>query len=72
MILRDRSLISTPLTELRGSECTINVSSTSERTTAAITGSGAADATKNVDGDVRPQMVGVFSDLDGSAPADCR
>ncbi len=69
VILRDRSLISTPLTELRGSECTINVSSTSERTTAAITGSGAADATKNVDGDVRPQMVGVFSDLDGSAPA---
>jgi arabinosyltransferase C len=69
VILRDRSLISTPLTELRGSECTITVSSTSERTTAAITGSGAADATKNVDGDVRPQMVGVFSDLDGSAPA---
>lgn len=69
VILRDTSLISTPLSELRGGDCEIVVSSTSQRTTASITGPGVEETTKTVDGDLRPQMVGVFSDLDGSAPA---
>ncbi|WP_258557922.1 arabinosyltransferase domain-containing protein [Rhodococcus sp. AG1013] len=69
VILRDRSLISTPLSELRGVDCAIVISSDSNRTTASITGPGGELTTKTVEGDVRPQMVGVFSDLDGSAPA---
>ncbi|CAM3067979.1 Putative arabinosyltransferase C [Prescottella defluvii] len=68
VILRDRSLISMPLSEVSGVDCAIVVSSDSTRTIASITGPGGDLVTKTFEGDFRPQIVGVFSDLDGVAP----
>ncbi|BCN51820.1 arabinosyltransferase [Rhodococcus hoagii] len=66
-ILRDTALLSLPLDDLRG--CTeIVVTSDSQGTTAAVAGIPDQEATV-VDGDVRPQMVGVFTDLQGTPPA---
>ncbi len=66
-ILRDTALLSLPLDDLRG--CTeIVVTSDSQGTTAAVAGIPDQQATV-VDGDVRPQMVGVFTDLQGTPPA---
>jgi len=60
-ILRNSVLVSVPI----GDPCTaVTVASNSERTAAEIVGARSPVAT-TVDGDVRPQMVGVFSDLDG-------
>ncbi|WP_305095170.1 arabinosyltransferase domain-containing protein [Prescottella sp. R16] len=67
VILRDTALLSVPLSELSGADCAVEISSAADRTTVAVT--GASDLTKTVDGDVRPQVVGVFSDLEGAAPA---
>ncbi|WP_137726284.1 arabinosyltransferase domain-containing protein [Prescottella subtropica] len=71
VILRDTSLLSVPLSQLSGPDCAVEISSDATRTVASITGSSVTEsaATKTVDGDVRPQMVGVFTDLDGAAPA---
>lgn len=62
-VLRNTVLVSAPLDE----QCTaVTVASNSERTAAGIVGADpAVDVT--IEGDVRPQMVGVFSDLDGPA-----
>ncbi|WP_374229874.1 arabinosyltransferase domain-containing protein [Rhodococcus sp. F64268] len=62
-VLRNSVLVSAPL----DAPCTaVTVASDSNRTAAQIVGADpAVDVT--VEGDVRPQMVGVFSDLDESA-----
>ncbi|PTR40595.1 arabinosyltransferase C [Rhodococcus sp. OK611] len=67
VVLRDTVLLSAPLDRLAGGDCAIAVSSDATRTTAEITGSGIAPTVH--EGDLRPQMVGVFTDLDGAAPA---
>ncbi|MDH6680677.1 arabinosyltransferase C [Rhodococcus sp. LBL1] len=71
VILRDTALLSTPLAELTGADCAVTISSDATRTVTSVTGSPAAEAIppKTLDGDFRPQMVGVFSDLEGAAPA---
>ncbi|WP_430335566.1 arabinosyltransferase domain-containing protein [Rhodococcus sp. ACT016] len=71
VILRDTALLSAPLTDLTGPDCAVTISSDATRTVMSVTGSPAADAipSKTLDGDFRPQMVGVFSDLDGPAPS---
>nr|WP_235870640.1 arabinosyltransferase domain-containing protein [Rhodococcus xishaensis] len=70
VILRDTALLSVPLSELAGPGCAVTITSDATRTTAAVTGSPMAESipTKTLDGDFRPQMVGVFSDLGGAAP----
>ncbi|WP_170312821.1 arabinosyltransferase domain-containing protein [Prescottella subtropica] len=66
-ILRDTALLSLPLDKMRG--CTdIVVTSDATGTTAAVTGLTDEQAT-TVTGDVRPQMVGIFTDLQGTPPA---
>ncbi|MFC4606105.1 arabinosyltransferase domain-containing protein [Rhodococcus kronopolitis] len=72
VILRNTQLIAAPLAALDG--CTaIVVHSDATHTTATFAGlpADASDATTSVDapGDLRPQLVGVFSDLQGAAPA---
>ncbi|CAM3243314.1 arabinosyltransferase domain-containing protein [Prescottella defluvii] len=65
-ILRDTALLSIPVDDLQG--CTeIVVTSDPQGTTAAVTGLPDEQAT-TVEGDVRPQMVGIFSDLQGTPP----
>ncbi|WP_441346793.1 arabinosyltransferase domain-containing protein [Rhodococcus sp. W8901] len=66
-ILRDTALLSVPVDDLQG--CTeIVVTSDPQGTTAAVAGLPDEQAT-TIDGDVRPQMVGIFSDLQGAPPA---
>ncbi len=71
VILRDTALLSAPLSDLTGADCAVTISSNSSRTVVSVTGSPAAETipSKTLDGDFRPQMVGVFSDLDSAAPA---
>ncbi|MCL2535945.1 MAG: arabinosyltransferase domain-containing protein, partial [Nocardiaceae bacterium] len=71
VILRDTALLSAPLADLAGADCAVTISSDATRTVMSVTGSPAADAipSKTLEGDFRPQMVGVFSNLDGTAPA---
>ncbi|MFC9766468.1 arabinosyltransferase domain-containing protein [Rhodococcus jostii] len=66
VLLRNKVLLSSPLDQLPA-DCTLVVSSDSTRTTAGVVATG-QDAPTVVDGDLRPQMVGIFSDLDGAAP----
>ncbi|WP_207390516.1 arabinosyltransferase domain-containing protein [Rhodococcus sp. ABRD24] len=66
-ILRDTALLSIPVTDLQ--DCTdIVVTSDAQGTTAAVAGLADQQAT-TIEGDVRPQMVGIFSDLKGAPPA---
>ncbi|QCQ93780.1 arabinosyltransferase domain-containing protein [Rhodococcus sp. SGAir0479] len=71
VILRDTALLSVPLPELTGPDCAVTVSSDATRTTLEVTGRTGAQPlpAKTLDGDHRPQIVGIFSDIDGAAPA---
>ncbi len=59
VILRDQLLAEAPAT----GACTVNVDSDSARTVVTV-----GDETKTVDGDNRPQMVGIFTDLQQDTP----
>ncbi|UGT71101.1 arabinosyltransferase domain-containing protein [Nocardia gipuzkoensis] len=66
VVLRDIPLLSAPLSEI-GSCATIRVDSDAAATTAELTGVTRQDGTpfrSTVGRDIRPQMVGVFTDLD--------
>lgn len=66
VILRDIPLLSAPLSELEGCE-SISVTSNGTATSAEVDGATRADGTPyqaTVDRDIRPQVVGVFTDLD--------
>ncbi|MCC3327998.1 arabinosyltransferase domain-containing protein [Nocardia abscessus] len=68
VVLRDIPLLSAPLSEI-GSCATIRVESDAAATTAELTGVTRQDGTpfrSTVGRDIRPQMVGVFTDLDAS------
>ncbi|MBY4129319.1 arabinosyltransferase [Rhodococcus fascians] len=63
--LRDSVLLEKPIAELSPStagDCSLTITSDSAATTVALTG----EDTVTRDGDVRPQLVGVFSDLRGT------
>ncbi|OZC94916.1 arabinosyltransferase [Rhodococcus sp. 06-235-1A] len=62
VLLRDRVLAEAPVDELSGN-CALTVSSNATRTTVDLDGNA-----NTVDGDIRPQVVGVFTDL--AAPVD--
>ncbi len=65
VVLRDVPLLSADRAELAGCE-SLSVVSTAASTTAELTGAVRADGTPlrtQVDRDIRPQMVGVFTDL---------
>lgn len=65
-LTRDSVLISAPLDQLSG--CTaLTITTNSEQTVAAVTGIDGVGAT--LTGDYRPQVVGIFTDLQGAAPA---
>ncbi|AOW95152.1 arabinosyltransferase [Rhodococcus sp. WMMA185] len=61
--IRGTSLISTDLENIQGCS-TLTVTSDYQRTSAEITGT-AEPVTESIDGDWRPQMVGLFTDLQG-------
>ncbi len=66
VLLRDIPLLSAPLAEV-GSCTRLTVTSTAQATTGEFTGVARKDGTaftNTVGGDVRPQVVGVFTDLD--------
>lgn len=60
--LRDSVLLEQPVAELN--DCALTVASNGASTTVGLTGEDAVTR----EGDVRPQMVGVFSDLQGNVP----
>ncbi|WP_226434987.1 arabinosyltransferase domain-containing protein [Rhodococcus yananensis] len=68
VISRNMMLASVPVDDLSGAGCAVTVHFTPERTVAAVTGSAGADTEQVFDRDLRPQMVGVFTGLDGDLP----
>jgi hypothetical protein len=58
------TVLSAPLSSLDSPGCTVHVVATATSTTTELQGS-----TRTIPGDLRPQVVGVFSDLQGQAPA---
>ncbi len=67
-VLRERVLLT--LTNAQLASCSsVDISSTNTVSTASAPG---IDATGEIDGDARPQTVGVFTELQGPAPADLR
>lgn len=63
VILRDEVLFSSPVADLRG-DCALTLVAEPTRTTFDATGS----EPRVLDGDHRPQVVGIFSDLDTTSP----
>jgi len=61
---RGQPVLSAPLSSLDSPGCTVHVVATATSTTTELQGS-----TRTIPGDLRPQVVGVFSDLQGQAPA---
>lgn len=74
VLQRDIPLLSAPIAEIGG--CTaLTVNSTASATDTEFTGVARADGTpfrNSVGGDIRPQVVGVYTDLDRSQLADAR
>ncbi len=64
-VLRERVLLSLSDSELAACSSVV-ISSTATGSTASAEGT---DATGSIDGDTRPQTVGVFTELQGAAPA---
>ncbi|MGK8521475.1 arabinosyltransferase domain-containing protein [Nocardia asteroides] len=74
VVLRDIPLLSAPLSEV-GSCATLEIESRAAATTAELTGVTRQDGTpfrSTVTRDIRPQMVGVFTDLDADRLAGAR
>jgi len=66
VISRNTLLASAPVDDLAG-DCSVTLSSNSERTVATITDSAGAAGERTFDRDLRPQLVGIFTDLPGPA-----
>ncbi|MGW4019429.1 FtsW/RodA/SpoVE family cell cycle protein [Rhodococcus ruber] len=66
MISRNTMLVSAPVDELSG-DCAVAVSSTPDRTIATASSSTRAAGQRSSDRDLRPQLVGIFTDLPGPA-----
>ncbi|NEW51913.1 arabinosyltransferase [Nocardia cyriacigeorgica] len=69
-VSRNTLLWSAPLAEVRDQACALSIDVSTTRSEIAVTGAGPAGAV--VERDVRPQVVGVFSDLAGAAPEGMR
>ncbi|WP_110293683.1 arabinosyltransferase domain-containing protein [Nocardia tenerifensis] len=67
VVSRNMLLWSSPLSAVREQACSIGVEMGTERTTVSVP--GIADSDREFTTDVRPQVVGVFSELNGAAPA---
>ncbi|MFI9403944.1 arabinosyltransferase domain-containing protein [Nocardia sp. NPDC052316] len=67
VVSRNTLLWSAPLSEVRNGSCAVRVQMDTQRTT--VTATGLADSGKEFTTDIRPQVVGVFSDLTGAAPS---
>ncbi|WP_137874340.1 arabinosyltransferase domain-containing protein [Rhodococcus sp. Q] len=67
VVARNTVLLSTPVAAMSGADCAVAIASSSDRTVVAVTDSD-GDTNRVFDGDLRPQLVGVFSDLGGVAP----
>ncbi|MFD4459349.1 arabinosyltransferase domain-containing protein [Nocardia sp. NPDC058480] len=67
VVLRDKTLVDTAVVDL-SADCRVSVVSTSARTTVEVSGSEPVI----VEGDFRPQLVGLFTDLAGDVPAGMR
>lgn len=68
IVLRNIAVLTAPLSRLTGAGCQVVLTSTATETITTIRGVTGVD-TPALRGDYRPQMVGVFSDLAGPAPA---
>ncbi|WP_280448544.1 arabinosyltransferase domain-containing protein [Nocardia brasiliensis] len=67
VVSRNTLLWSSSLSAVRNGSCALAIEMNTQRTTVSVR--GLADAGKEFGGDIRPQVVGVFSELTGAAPA---
>ncbi|WP_040836962.1 arabinosyltransferase domain-containing protein [Nocardia brevicatena] len=70
IVSRNTLLWSAPLETVRGQGCSVGVEMSSARTVVSVDGTTVAGAT--VEADMRPQVVGVFSELTDTVPGDMR
>ncbi|MGW6729740.1 arabinosyltransferase domain-containing protein [Nocardia sp. NPDC055029] len=68
VVSRSTLLWTAPLADVLGNTCAISVAISPQEAAVTATGLGASGAT--VPADLRPQVVGVFSELTGAPPAD--
>lgn len=66
--LRNIDVLTASLDQLVGPDCQITITSTAAQTRTEVSGAPGVSALV-LDGDYRPQMVGVFTDLAGTPPA---
>ncbi|MGQ4597052.1 arabinosyltransferase domain-containing protein [Nocardia sp. R6R-6] len=71
VVSRNRLLWSGSVESIRGHTCTLAIDVAAAGTTVSLVGGGSDPGTR-VDSDVRPQVVGVFTDLTGNAPEGMR
>ncbi|MFD6160329.1 arabinosyltransferase domain-containing protein [Nocardia sp. NPDC060256] len=67
VVSRNMLLWSSPLSAVRDQSCSVGIDMNTKQTT--VSAPGLADADKQFTSDIRPQVVGVFSELTGAAPA---
>ncbi|WP_433665253.1 arabinosyltransferase domain-containing protein [Nocardia sp. CA-128927] len=67
VVSRNMLLWSAPLSAVRDRSCTVGIEMGTQQTT--VSAPGFTDSDKVVSSDIRPQVVGVFSDLTGAAPS---
>ncbi|WP_439957144.1 arabinosyltransferase domain-containing protein [Nocardia altamirensis] len=67
VVSRNTLLWSSPLSALRNQSCSVDIEMATQRST--VSASGLADSGKTFTTDIRPQVVGVFSELSGAAPS---
>ncbi|MEU8894271.1 arabinosyltransferase domain-containing protein [Nocardia sp. NPDC048505] len=70
VVSRNTLLWSAPLAQVRGQNCAVAVDLGAGRTSVAAGGAGPIDSGDLAGKDLRPQVVGVFSDVRGAPPAD--
>ncbi|WP_405162297.1 arabinosyltransferase domain-containing protein [Nocardia sp. NBC_01499] len=67
VVSRNTLLWSSPLSAVRDHSCSVGIEMNTKRTTVSVQGLG--DSDKEFTTDVRPQVVGVFSELTGAVPS---
>ncbi|MFR9752355.1 arabinosyltransferase domain-containing protein [Nocardia sp. 004] len=69
IVVRKTVLWSAPLSAVAGQSCTLTIAIDAQR---AIVSGGPADSSNTLDTDVRPQVVGLFTELTGAPPQGLR
>ncbi|QIS10962.1 arabinosyltransferase domain-containing protein [Nocardia arthritidis] len=72
VVSRNTLLWSAPLSAVRDQACGLAIDISAANATVSVTGGGPTDSGKVTAGDLRPQVVGVFTELTGAVPQGMR